>query len=94
LIFGLWFGVLKYLGSALPRYAGVVCIMEKQERVPLWNKYMLTISEASEVFNIGENKLRFIIENNTDADFVIMNGNRSMIKRKLFEQFLDQTRAI
>lgn len=68
--------------------------MEKQDRVPLWNKYMLTISEASEVFNIGENKLRFIIENNEGADFIIMNGNRNMIKRKLFEEYLDKTGAI
>ncbi|MBO6240754.1 MAG: excisionase [Butyrivibrio sp.] len=68
--------------------------MEKQERVPLWNKYMLTVSEASEVFNIGENKLRFIIENNEGADFIMMNGNRNMIKRKLFEEYLDKTGAI
>lgn len=68
--------------------------MEKQDRVPLWNKYMLTISEASEVFNIGENKLRFIIENNEGADFIMMNGNRNMIKRKLFEEYLDKTGAI
>lgn len=84
----------RVFGCALPRNAGVVCIMEKQDRVPLWNKYMLTISEASEVFNIGENKLRFIIENNEGADFIMMNGNRNMIKRKLFEEYLDKTGAI
>lgn len=68
--------------------------MEKQEKVPLWERYMLTISEASEYFNIGENKLRLIVDNNEGADFVMQNGNRCMIKRKLFEQFLDRTGAI
>jgi hypothetical protein len=68
--------------------------MEKQERVPLWERYMLTIAEASEYFNIGENKLRLIVDSNEGADFIMQNGNRTMLKRKLFEQFLDQTGAI
>ncbi len=55
---------------------------------------MLTIAEASEYFNIGENKLRLIVDSNEGADFIMQNGNRTMLKRKLFEQFLDQTGAI
>ena len=27
---------------------------QKDARVPLWEKYLLTVNEASEVFNIGE----------------------------------------
>ena len=50
---------------------------------------MLTIREAAEYFHIGEKKMRQIVEDNENADFVIMNGNRIMIKRKSFERSLD-----
>ncbi|MCI8744607.1 MAG: excisionase, partial [Lachnospiraceae bacterium] len=33
--------------------------MKKEaDKVPVWEKYTLTIAEASDYFNIGENKLR------------------------------------
>ena len=57
--------------------------------MPFWEKYILSIQEASEYFRIGENKLRDTINQNRDADYIIWNGNRPMIKRKLFEQYLD-----
>ena len=39
-------------------------------------KYTLTIEEASKYFRIGENKLRRLAEENKDAGWLIMNGNR------------------
>lgn len=50
--------------------------------VPIWEKYTLTIEEASKYFRIGENKLRRLAEENIGAKWVIMNGNRIQIKRK------------
>ena len=32
--------------------------------VPIWEKYMLTIEEASKYFRIGENKLRKLADEN------------------------------
>lgn len=61
---------------------------ENIERVPLWEKFLLTVNEASEVFNIGEKKLRAIISNNRKADFIRYNGERLMIVRCKFEEFL------
>ena len=55
--------------------------------VPIWEKYTLTIEEASKYFRIGENKLRKLAEENPAAGWVIMNGNRIQIKRKQFEKF-------
>ena len=52
--------------------------------VPLWEKYTLTIREAARYFHIGEKKLRQIVDENPLADFIVMNGNRTMIKRKIF----------
>ena len=53
--------------------------------VPIWEKYTLTIEEASKYFRIGEKKLRKFAEENLDAGCVIVNGNRIQIKRKQFE---------
>ncbi len=50
--------------------------------VPIWEKYTLTIEEASRYFRIGENKLRRLAEENQNADWLLMNGNRIQIKRK------------
>ena len=63
-------------------------------QIPYWERYLLTIREAAEYFHIGEKKLRQIVEENGAADFIIMNGNRAMIKRKAFEQYLDQATAV
>ncbi len=55
--------------------------------VPIWEKYTLTIEEASKYFRIGENKLRKLAEENPTAGWVILNGNRIQIKRKQFENW-------
>ena len=57
--------------------------------VPLWEKYTLTIEEAARYFRIGEKKLRKLAEENPDAPWLMMNGNRAPIKRKLFEKVID-----
>ena len=65
-----------------------------ENEVPIWEKYALTIREASLYFRIGENKLRQIVEENISAAFVIRVGNRTLIKRKLFEEFIDQKKKL
>ena len=57
--------------------------------VPIWEKYTLTIEEASKYFRIGDNKLRKLAEENPSACWVIMNGNRIQIKRRHFEKIID-----
>ena len=44
--------------------------------IPVWEKYTLTIEEASKYFK--------------DAGWLIMNGNRIQIKRRQFEQVIDK----
>lgn len=58
--------------------------------IPVWEKYTLTIEEASKYFRIGENKLRRLAEENKDAGWLIMNGNRIQIKRRQFEKVIDK----
>lgn len=57
-------------------------------------RYLMTVKETAVYFHIGEKKLRRIVSDNPLAEFIIMNGNRVMIKRKLFEEFIDKTNSI
>ncbi|EMB9455806.1 MAG: excisionase [Anaerostipes hadrus] len=66
----------------------------KQTDIPIWERYTLTIEEASKYFRIGENKLRRLAEENKNANWLIMNSNRIQIKRKQFEKIIDTLDAI
>lgn len=44
--------------------------MEKN-KVPITDKYTLMILETSDYFNIGESKLRRIVAENQNLDFVL-----------------------
>ncbi|NBI68403.1 excisionase [Pseudoflavonifractor sp. 60] len=62
--------------------------------VSIWEKYTLTIEEAAKYFRIGEKKLRKLAEENPDANWLIMNGNRIQIKRRQFEKVIDSLDVI
>lgn len=62
--------------------------------VPVWEKYALTIYEAAEYFGIGEHRLRTLVKENRQADFVLWIGVKVEIKRKLFEEFLNNINAL
>lgn len=66
----------------------------EQISVPIWYKYTLTIEEAALYFRIGETKLRQILANNPNAEYILYNGNRTQIKRVLFERFIDKINCI
>ena len=66
----------------------------KERTVPTWERYTLSVEEAAEYFRIGENKLRKVINDNQDADFILWNGNRPQIKRKIFEGYIDKLNVI
>ena len=63
-------------------------------RIPPWQKYALTVNEATEYFNIGEKKLRRLVNDHPACDFYVMNGAKMLIKRKRFEEFMNQTSTI
>ena len=53
-------------------------------------KYTLSVQEASEYFHIGYKKLRKLIDEHPDADFILWNGTRPQIKRRKFEAYIDE----
>ena len=71
-----------------------ITILNITNTIPVWKRYTLTVTEAAENYHIGENKLRRIAEEHSDADFIILNGNRVLFKRERFEAFLDRATVI
>jgi len=68
-------------------------ITRKRNEVPIWEKATLTLEEAAEFSGIGIHKIREL----TDAKnckFILWNGNRRLIKRKKFEEFIDESFSI
>lgn len=57
--------------------------------IPVGEKYLLTIHEASAYFNIGIKKLRRIAEDN-EGNFAYYMGNRYLIVRAKFEAYIEQ----
>ena len=62
--------------------------------IPVWERYTLSIEEAAAYFRIGENKLRKIVSENKDADYLLWNGNRPQTKRKKFEQLIGRLSVV
>lgn len=57
--------------------------------IGLQNKWILTIDEASRYSNIGEKKIRELAKDKNCISFILKVGNKTLIKRKAFENWLD-----
>ena len=68
--------------------------MSNETQVQIQDKFFLTIDEASAYFNIGEKKLRKLVSENLNSGFIIQNGVKFLIKRKKFEEFLNDLTAL
>ena len=68
--------------------------MNTTYNIPVWEKYTLSIEEAAAYFRIGEHKLRNLINENNNADYLLWNGNSVQIKRVKFEKYVDTLEAI
>lgn len=62
--------------------------------IPFWEKYTLSIEEAAAYFSIGRDKLRKLVSENPDADFILRNNTKVQIKRKKFENYIDRISVI
>ena len=56
-------------------------------------KYLLTVKEAAEYFNIGIKKMRRLAEDNIGR-FAVYSGNRYLIIRPKFERFLNNSSTV
>lgn len=67
--------------------------MTEKVYVPIEKKINLTIKEAAEYSNIGINKIAELLRNPM-CNFVLYIGNKKLVKRKEFEQYLSSVREI
>lgn len=77
-----------------PTFQKVIPQIADSKEIPIWQRYTLAVEEASKYFHIGQAKLRRIISENEDANYVLWNGNRPQMKRKLFEEFVEKLNVI
>jgi len=59
-------------------------------QIPWWEKYTLSVQEAAEYFCFSDKKIRKIIDEHKNEKFVLWNGTRPRIKKKLFEKYVDE----
>ncbi len=63
--------------------------VRRKREVPIWERTLLTIEEASDYTGIGINRLRaFAQTSNNDIVFYV--GSKKMIKRKKLDDYLDR----
>nr|WP_296955364.1 excisionase [uncultured Mediterraneibacter sp.] len=65
-----------------------------ENKIPIWRKYSLNVTEAAAYYGIGEKKLRQIAYENPGAEFILEIGTRIRFKRKLFEDYLDSAESL
>ena len=58
-----------------------------EERVAIYPKMALTIREAAEYSNIGINKIDAMLKQ-PNCPFVLYVGNKKLVKRREFEDFI------
>lgn len=63
---------------------------ERPLQMPWWNKFTFSVQEASEYFGFSDKKIRKLIDEDENADYILWNGTRPRIKRVLFEQFVNE----
>ncbi len=62
--------------------------------IPTDRKYTIGIDEAARYYGIGTKKLRQIISDNPMGDFYLEIGRHVLIKRRQFEEYLDQASSL
>lgn len=63
------------------------------KEVPIWEKSNLTLEEAAAYSGIGINKLRDLTSEQ-NCQFVLWVGSKRLIKRRLFDKFIEQEYSI
>ena len=60
------------------------------EKIPLWEKATLTIEDAAEYSNIGQNKISALLKM-PRCPFVLYIGKKKLVKRKEFERYIEKS---
>lgn len=69
-------------------------IRNKYGYIPIWKRYLLSVTEAAQFYHIGEKRLRQIVDIHPNGEFYLLVGNKVLFKKEKFEQFLAESTAI
>ena len=61
-----------------------------KNEVPIWEKSNLTIEEAAEYSNIGQNRISNLLKE-PRCPFVLYVETKKLVKRKEFEKFISES---
>lgn len=64
-----------------------------KHEIPIWEKSNLTLEETAAYSNIGIGRLKEMTAND-DCAFVLWVGSKRLIKRKAFDQFIENQFSI
>ena len=68
-------------------------LSSKKIEVPIWEKSNLTVEEAAAYTGIGINKIREM-SSGDNCPFVLWVGNKRLIKRKTFDEYVEKQFSI
>ena len=60
-----------------------------KNKVPIWEKSNLTIEEAAEYSNIGQDKINSLLKE-PRCPFVLYVGRKKLVKRKEFDRYISE----
>ena len=63
------------------------------KEVPIWEKSTLTLEEAAAYSGISMGKIREL-SNDEKCRFVLWVGNKRLIKRRLFDQYIESCYSV
>ena len=63
------------------------------KEVPIWEKSNLTVEEAAAYTGIGINKIREM-SSGDKCPFVLWVGNKRLIKRRIFDEYVEKQFSI
>lgn len=67
--------------------------MSNTKNVPIWEKTNLTLEETAAYSGIGINKIRDLSDED-NCKFVLWVGKKRLIKRKLFDDYIERQFSI
>ena len=71
-------------------FEGGIHMSKAMNPVPIYHKITLTIDEASELSNIGINRIDAMLRK-PNCPFVLFVGKKKLVKRKEFEEYISKT---
>ncbi len=68
-------------------------LITMKKEVPIYQKQNLTIEEAAAYSSIGENRITALLKE-PDCNFVLYVGNKRLVKRQLFDKFIESAKYL